>query len=52
MSEELRKEYEELTEKDAKALKEDALKELSDYEKEQALAVSLAWQITAKYREP
>lgn len=40
MSEELRKEYEELTEKDAKALKEDALKELSDYEKEQAKRVA------------
>jgi len=33
---ELGKKYEELYEKDAKALKEDALKELSAYEKEQA----------------
>ena len=33
---EIGKKYEEVYEKDAKALKEDALKELSTYEKEQA----------------
>jgi len=37
---ELRKKYEELIEKDAKALKEDALKELSAYVKEQAKRVA------------
>lgn len=37
---ELDKKYEEVIEKDAKALKEDVLKELSDYEKEQAKRVA------------
>lgn len=37
---ELGKKYEELIEKDARALKEDALKELSSYEKEQAKRVA------------
>ncbi len=37
---ELGKKYEELIEADAKALKEDTLKELSAYEKEQAKRIS------------
>ena len=38
---ELRKQYEDLYEKDARVLKEDTLRELSTYEKEQAKQIAL-----------